>query len=75
MELAADAVNATRANSTGALGHVFSAGLPFLRSAGFQTCRIADFQIGSLHSRPAGLETCAPQTLCRGVQKLICGFL
>ena len=30
------------------------------RSAGFQTCRIADFQIGKTHNvvRPAGLKTC-----------------
>ena len=28
-----------------------------LRSAGFQTCRIADFQVGSAALRPAGLET------------------
>jgi hypothetical protein len=36
---------------------VFSADLPILRGAGFQTCCIADFQVGSLASRPAGLET------------------
>ena len=32
----------------------------FYRSAGFQTCRIADFQIGKSYDvvRPAGLKTC-----------------
>jgi len=37
--------------------YVFSAGILMLRSAGFQTCRIADFQVGSAALRPAGLET------------------
>ena len=37
--------------------YVFSAGILMLRSAGFQTCRIADFQVGSTALRPAGLET------------------
>jgi hypothetical protein len=33
-----------------------------LRSAGFQTCCVADFQVGrvSAHPRPASLETCGP---------------
>jgi uncharacterized membrane protein YidH (DUF202 family) len=37
--------------------YVFRAGILMLRSAGFQTCRIADFQVGSAALRPAGLET------------------
>jgi hypothetical protein len=37
--------------------YVFSAGILILRSAGFQTCRMADFQVGSAALRPAGLET------------------
>jgi hypothetical protein len=31
--------------------------LPILRGAGFQTCCIADFQVGLAALRPAGLET------------------
>jgi hypothetical protein len=34
-----------------------SAGILMWRSAGFQTCCIADFQVGSAALRPAGLET------------------
>jgi hypothetical protein len=37
--------------------YVFSVGILMLRSAGFQTCRMADFQVGSAALRPAGLET------------------
>jgi hypothetical protein len=37
--------------------YLLSADLPGLRSAGFQTCRIADFQVGSSALWPAGLET------------------
>jgi hypothetical protein len=29
--------------------YLLSAELPILRSAGFQTCCIADFQVGTLH--------------------------
>ena len=36
---------------------MFSAGILMLRSAGFQTCCIADFQVGYAALRPAGLET------------------
>jgi hypothetical protein len=36
---------------------LFSADLPGLRSAGFQTCCIADFQAGSPALWPAGLDT------------------
>jgi hypothetical protein len=38
--------------------HPFSDFRPLLRSAGFQTCRAADFQVGTTGMRPAGLETC-----------------
>ena len=37
--------------------NLFSADLPKQRSAGFQTCRAADFQVGSPALPPAGLET------------------
>jgi hypothetical protein len=37
---------------------VFSRNSPILRSAGFQTCCAADFQVGATALRPAGLETC-----------------
>jgi hypothetical protein len=37
--------------------YLLSADLPSLRSAGFQTCCIADFQVGFPALRPAGLET------------------
>jgi hypothetical protein len=33
------------------------------RSAGFQTCRAADFQVGFPALRPAGLETCGTADL------------
>jgi hypothetical protein len=39
--------------------YLLSACLPNLRSAGFQTCCAADFQVGGTAVRPAGLETCA----------------
>ena len=32
------------------------------RSAGFQTCCIADFPVGERYARPAGLEACATRT-------------
>src|SRR6202034_2227507 len=35
----------------------FSASFPMRRSAGFQTCCAADFQVGWTALRPAGLET------------------
>ena len=34
-----------------------------LRSAGFQTCRAAGFQVGAAVLRPAGLETCGTADL------------
>jgi hypothetical protein len=34
-----------------------SADRPMRRSAGFQTCCTADFQVGPAEWRPAGLET------------------
>jgi hypothetical protein len=37
--------------------YLLSADLPGLRSAGFPTCCIADFQVGSPALWPAGLET------------------
>jgi hypothetical protein len=47
--------------------------LSLLRSAGFQTCCAADFQVGPDAPRPAGLETrdtagletCATKTVAR----------
>jgi hypothetical protein len=37
--------------------YLFGADLPGLRSAGFQTCCIADFPVGSQALWPTGLET------------------
>jgi hypothetical protein len=37
--------------------YLSSAGPPVSRSAGFQTCCVADFQVGTGALRPAGLET------------------
>src|SRR5580658_7396606 len=45
------------------IGYLFSAGLPMLCGAGFQTCCVADFQVGSAALRPAGLETRATADL------------
>jgi hypothetical protein len=42
---------------------LLSADLPGLRSAGFQTCCLADFQVGSPALRSAGLETRDPAEL------------
>jgi len=50
------AVNSPSGNPLPA-SYLLSADLPGLRSAGFQTCCIADFQVGSAALRPAGLET------------------
>src|SRR5580658_1493415 len=43
--------------------YVFSGNSPVLRSAGFQTCCAADFQVGGTALRPAGLETCGTADL------------
>ena len=40
-----------------AVAYLFSANLPRLRSAGFQTCCVAGFQAGSTPLLQAGLET------------------
>ena len=39
------------------LKYLFNEARTMLCSAGFQTCRVADFQVGSAAVRPAGLET------------------
>src|ERR1700733_5174147 len=59
--------------------HLFSADEPMQRSAGFQTCCVADFQVGTATLRPAGLETrdtadlevCATQSRCRTAQRAV----
>jgi hypothetical protein len=43
--------------------YLLSADSPLIRSAGFQTCCAADFQVGSSEFRPAGLETCGTADL------------